>query len=58
MAVTVTAVPPRFVSVTRARRSSLQLMDVSACGDVTVADRSLNVVGVGGCVTGGGVGEG
>ena len=58
MALTVTAVPPRFVSVTRARRSSRQLIDAFACGDVTDAERSARVVGLGGNVTGGAFGVG
>jgi hypothetical protein len=55
---TTTPVPPRLVSVTRALTSSLQLIDVSVCGEVNEAERSASVVGVGGSVTGGGVAEG
>src|SRR5882672_3056591 len=58
IAVTLTVVPPRFVRVTRARTSSLQLIEAFACGEVTVAERSASVVGVGANVTGGGVAEG
>src|ERR1043165_3572739 len=58
IAVTLTVVPPRLVRVTRARTSSLQLIDAFACGEVTLAERSARVVGAGGSVTGGGVAEG
>jgi hypothetical protein len=53
---TTTLLAARFVRVTRARTSSVQLIEASVWGEVTEAERSASVAGAGGTAVGGGVG--